>query len=624
MILYLDIETDGLDPTCVWCAVAFTSDAPDTPHVFTYENREALVPFIEACTKCVMHNGIMFDAPVLSRLWGINIPSERIEDTLVLSRLMNAKLDGGHSLEAWGQRLGFPKTVFNDFSHFSPEMQEYCINDVKLLMRVHDFIRHKLAGRGFEKAIACEMNSQFIARDMHVNGFRFDIDAARAMHDELQTTCNELLARIRNEFKPRTVPIREVTPRATRHGTISRVGISSWYRGDDYTQFGVGEPFTLFKWEEFNPSSPKQIVDRLWEAGWKPVNKTRGHMLAEKARDKEAVAKLQRYGWKVDEQNLATLPEDAPESCGLLVEYILTEARRRTLESWMEAYNPLTRRIHGDFNPLGTSTHRCSHSNPNMGNIATAKTIKYNSPRLRDLAIRYGSRMRSMWIADDGAWLVGTDMEGAHLRIFAHLIDDKEFTKALVSGNKKDGTDPHSLNKKKLGDICVDRDRAKTFVFTFLNGGRAPKVAEIFACPFANAKSAIDMFIKSYPGLSKLQKIDIPRDAARGYFTGVDGRLIVNDSEHLMMGMYLQSAESIIMKHANIMWRKILDMAGIVYKQVNWVHDEWVTEVYGTREQAEWVGKVQSMCLARVGERFGYRCPLAGEYKVGHNWLEVH
>jgi len=29
---------------------------------------------------------------------------------------------------------------------------------------------------------------------------------------------------------------------------------------------------------DFNPASPKMRIERLWEAGWKPFEKTKGHI----------------------------------------------------------------------------------------------------------------------------------------------------------------------------------------------------------------------------------------------------------------------------------------------------------------------------------------------------------
>jgi DNA polymerase-1 len=299
-------------------------------------------------------------------------------------------------------------------------------------------------------------------------------------------------------------------------------------------------------------------------------------------------------------------------------------ARIRTLDEWLEYYRPDTGRIHGTFNHIGARTQRMSHTKPNMGNIATKKSIKYNGKELKDLATELGGRMRSLWCAGPNRLLVGTDMESAHLRIFAHLINEPEFTQSLISGKKEDGSDPHSVNKRILGPLCVDRDRAKTFIFSFLNGAGASKVSEIFGCSKNEAEEALSGFVRSYPGLEKLKSERIPADAKRGYFIGIDGRYVACDSEHHMIGMYLQNAEKVIMTHANILWRKELGRRGIPYRQVNFVHDEFVTECEGLPSVAQDIGGIQSEAIRIVGEQFQLRCPLSGEYKVGANWLEVH
>lgn len=595
-VLLLDIEADGLNPTCVWVVVC-RSLPNNTTYVFNDPHAEVqqIRELIDEHEYIVAHYGIEYDFRVLDKLLEITVPLEKIIDTVVVSKLLRSNREDGHSLEAWGRRLGVHKTCFDDFSKWSQEMSDYCVQDVNVLEAVFKYL-FKIVDRNpgaFEEAIATEQHAQYVAGLMHRNGFKFDIEGAKKIYNEIEQQLAPLLQKITETFPPKI----------------------------KYTQLKTKIREDIIP---FNPGSPKQIVERMWELGWKPVVKTKSHIEAEKNRDKEKLEKFKVTGWKINEENLATLPSDAPEGARLLVKYTLLNARLRTLTEWINAYNPETGRIHGDFDPLGTATHRMSHSKPNMGNIATKKTIKYNTPELRELAVHYGGLMRALWICDEDSWLVGTDMEGAHLRIFAHLIDDPAFTKALIEGKKEDGTDPHSKNKGILGSICVDRDRAKTFIFSYLNGASAPKVSEIFGCSFKAAKEALDTFVRAYPGLALLKSTAIPRDAERGYFVGVDGRYVVCDSEHLMMGMLLQNAEATVMKRANRMWTQILDRMGIKYKQVNFVHDEWVTEVYGSKELARRVGRIQSYCIHRVGKMYNIRCPLAGESKVGKNWLEVH
>jgi hypothetical protein len=79
----------------------------------------------------VGHNIIGFDGPILSKVWGVKIPISKVRDTLVMSRLLNPQLEGGHSLRAWGERIGEYKDDFTDFDGgLSDEMVTYCKQDV--------------------------------------------------------------------------------------------------------------------------------------------------------------------------------------------------------------------------------------------------------------------------------------------------------------------------------------------------------------------------------------------------------------------------------------------------------------------------------------------------------------
>jgi DNA polymerase-1 len=110
MILTLDIETNTAHDK-IWCcgfsidsATAVTSD----PSV--------IQELIHKADLVVGHNIIGFDAPLLRKLWGIDIPEEKLRDTLILSRLYDPSRKGGHSLAAWGETLGYPKGDFDDYA----------------------------------------------------------------------------------------------------------------------------------------------------------------------------------------------------------------------------------------------------------------------------------------------------------------------------------------------------------------------------------------------------------------------------------------------------------------------------------------------------------------------------
>lgn len=620
MRVVVDIEANALvNPDKIWCIVCKDID---TNEFYTFRNDtgyEHFKEFADKVTLWIGHNFIDYDYGVIQSVLGYTIPEDNIRDTLVLSRLMHYKLEGGHSLANWGKILGFPKMEYNDWSKLTDEMVTYCQNDVELGHKVYLAIMKHLDRKEFTDAISIEHSTAFVCRGMQRDGFKFDVERAL----ELKQRTEGLIAAIDAALvflPPKARLIREYNPRVTKHGTISRTSIPRGWT--DVTTLTPDCPFSLIAWEPFNPGSTSQVIERLNEAGWKPVDKTKGHIEAIKQKNREKVDRYKVTGWKINENNLATLPEDAPDGIKQLVKRLLLSGRDRTLQEWLSCYDENTGRVHANFNGIGTWTHRMSHSDPNLGNVAAPKSIKYKGLELAEIAIDYGKQMRGLWTATNDEWtLVGTDADQIQLRVFAHYINEPEFIKALEEGDKILGTDVHTLNSKVLG---CDRDKSKTFIFAFLLGAGDAKVGEILGISTAEGGRTKSSFIEGYPGLARLKKELVPRDAKRGFFEGLDGRLVRCDSDHLMMAGYLQTGEACVMKHATKLWKDKLDDEGIEYRLVNFVHDEWQTEVRGGRVLAEYVGAVQRRAIETVGEQWGLNCKLAGESKFGRNWNETH
>lgn len=743
--LIIDIETDSLDPSVIWVAV--TKDV-ETGEVNVYRRPDldpvGLIATLRGVDCLVGHNCLGFDLPVLERLVPGFKRTPHVIDTLVVSRLLDFGLDGGHSLEAWGLRLGCKKGDFNDFSALTEEMVEYCIQDVEVTAKLHHRFRNYLKPESrWAAAVRIEHFMAVVCRDIHVNGFHFSIDECKKLKYNIDKELEKLDEEIIEAFPPRPKLLREVHPRATKHGTINRSDFR-WVRDGDLTPYSVDAPFSLIEYVEFNPGSVPQIVERLNEAGWKPTEKTKGHLQAERDKNEEKLVKLRVTGWKVSESNLDSLPDYSslelwldkcrvklpqtdesinelitnltPTESGQQQEHIITNihdvigisnldvitelvsttltqcqmpsevsarfvketnhswsiivtptgtyvdcsvpcatdtwgglrdtpiprqtisrnraakllakrikyaSRSRVLNEWIVNFRE-DHRVHGTVNPIGAWTHRCSHDKPNIGNIP------------RDDAL-FGREMRSFWSVPDGSYLVGVDAEGIQLRVLAHYIKDKRFTESLISGKKEDGTDPHSLNKLALGSPCRSRNDAKTFIYAWLLGAGTAKVAEILGCSFSEAKKAGLDFIEFYPGLKVVKTEIIPNDAARGYFEGFDGRYvkIFGDDEgsrrHFALAGYLQNGETLIMKRAAEIWYPKLQKEKVPFKLVNFVHDEWQTQVDADYDTAHYVATTQADAIREAGEIFGLDCPMAGSILSGHggiaigkNWYFTH
>jgi len=170
MNLVFDIETDGLydDVTCVHCVCIHDLDTEET-YVFNDQgNAEPItraVTMLEEADHIIGHNSIGYDVPVLKLLYPFFTPGGTVLDTLVLSRCvhpdllaidqkrkwrhMPLQLYGRHSLEAYGYRLGEYKGSFGkttDWKQWSPEMQDYMVQDVNVTSKLWRHFQKYLTG----------------------------------------------------------------------------------------------------------------------------------------------------------------------------------------------------------------------------------------------------------------------------------------------------------------------------------------------------------------------------------------------------------------------------------------------------------------------------------------------
>ncbi len=632
MKVVIDIETERLEePEHIW--VIACKDL-DTGNKYVFQNPTTdplesarFTGFVENVTHWVGHHVIKYDFPIINKLLKLDIPLDRnITDTLVVSRLVNQPLAGGHSLENLGAILKFPKDTFSDFSKWSQELENRCVQDVEITEAVYKYYLKYLDSPLWMPSILVEHYNEYLTHILHTNGFQFNIENATKHFNTLTSELDTLLIELSKIFPKRAIPIQEVTPKLTKAGTLSLINFKWLDPPYDLTPYSPNNTFTRFEYSEFNPSSTPQAIDRLWEYGWKPINKSKGHTKLlqqmkwkrhQSPEDKIKLKHFERYGWKLDDTNLDTIPKNAPESIRKLTHWLKVKSRVNTLQKWITAYKPSTGRIHGKFTSIGAWTGRMSHSDPNMGNVP-APVDKFDRPAY------YGKEFRELWEVPKGKRLIGTDAEGIQLRVLAHYINDQRFTDSVTKGNKKDGTDPHSLNAKALGDICSGRAPAKRFIYAWLLGAGTAMVGHILECNLSDAKQAVDNFIEYYPGLKDLKSKQIPLDALRGWFQGFDGRYVPVESEHLVLAGYLQNGEACIMKGAARIWYPKLIKEKIPFKLVNFVHDEWQTEVDDNDEICNYVSEVQCKAIEEIGVNLKLNCPLAGEAKQGYNWYQTH
>ena len=312
----VDIETDGLDATKIHCIVAQNYQTGETRR-WIQDQCNQFGSWSTKIDQFIMHNGLSFDAPILNKLANAKIKPNQVRDTLVESQLYNPVRLGGHSLENWGKTLECAKGELNDFSEYSEEMLDYCIQDTGLTRKLAMHLEEE--GRNFQpEAYELERNIRIIIDRQERNGFAFDLREGQLLLAQLEDEQHKLKEQADEMFEP------------VRHQMKTKV-----------------------KYIPFNIASRKQIAERLIERGWKP----------EKYTDKDNVI--------VSEEILSQI-KGMPEA-EMFSRYFLLQKRTGLLKSWIKECQE-DGRVHGRVLTLRTITGRMAHHKPNMAQVPSVSS----------------------------------------------------------------------------------------------------------------------------------------------------------------------------------------------------------------------------------------------------------
>ena len=596
--LIVDIETDNLydDVTVVHCVVIHDICRNKT---FTYGPDSIAIALEHLATADVLigHNIIFYDIPVLQKLHSIDCKA-RIIDTLICTRLIwpkevlddldseqypqvPSKLRGSASLKAWGYRLSDNKIEFKDFKEYSEEMAEYCRQDVAITHKLFQKIQQENYAQSalrLEHDFALAINQQIRA------GFPFDVDAALDLVDDLRAKQSEFEAKLKEIFPP------------IKHETVFIPKVNNKNRG-----YVKGEPFTKVHFEEFNPGSRQQIVDRLQtKYGWVPEKTT------------------EKGNPVLDDDILAALPYPEAQP---LAEYMLIKKRLGQIaegnNAWLKLVNNNTGCMHGDLITNGCITGRCAHRNPNMGQVPASY-----SP--------YGKECRALFHPPQGWDLIGVDAKALELRCLAGYLalwDDGHYASIVTD----ESIDIHTYNQEQFG--VATRDISKRLLYGLLYGCGALKAGTIID---PNEKdeillrqmgsTAINSFMNGVPALKKLKTKLSNTITDRGYLRGLDGRALYCRSEFKGLNVLLQAAGAVLMKQVVINVHKNLNEIGLVHGQ-DWVqhafvHDE--IQLSSPKDLTEQVKSIALEAFPKAQEFFNFQCLIEGDARTGNNWSETH
>ena len=572
--IVFDIEADGLYPNNVWCIVAKELDGK----IHTFDNTQIHegIKFLQEADTLIGHNIIGYDIPVLEKLYDVKFNC-KVEDTLVMSRLFNPVRENGHALKAWGWRVGMLKQEQpEDFDSYTPEMLEYCIQDVKLNEAVYKFLIKE--GNLFsQKSIDLEHQVANIIKNQEKTGFFFNTQKAMELLAELKTKQLEVEDEVHNTFKPKLVDDKLVTPYLKKDGELSKRGLTD-EEYDRCIKTQNVEPFMRQKLVDFNLGSRKQIGEYLIDFGWKPV-------------------KFTPTGQPIVDEGTLKKIEHIREA-KLIADFLLYQKRIAQVTSWIDELKD--DRVHGSVIPNGTITGRMTHRNPNMAQVPNA-----GSP--------YGKECRSCWTVPQGYKLVGIDASSLELRMLAHYMDDPDYIEEVING------DIHTTNQKLAG--LKTRDQAKTFIYALVYGAGDAKIGSVAGGGINKGKELKQTFFKNLPSLKDLKE-KVQKASNRGFLKGLDGRKIYVRSQHAALNTLLQGGGAIVMKKAMCILQELINLNTLDAKFVANIHDEWQIQV--KESQADFVGRLGVQAIERASEYFNMRCPLTGEYKIGDNWYETH
>ena len=204
-------------------------------------------------------------------------------------------------------------------------------------------------------------------------------------------------------------------------------------------------------------------------------------------------------------------------------------------QKFLNLINPVTGRIHANFNQLGTDTGRLSSTEPNLQNLP------------------HDAQTRACFVSDKGNRWISADYSGQESYLMASIANDEAMLDELINGSG----DLHSLTAKMvfqqiprdmpLKDIKKNfkdlRQEAKGYEFCFNYGGQDSTLIRNYGLDAKRAKEIYENYMSGFAGLKRYQdfrRVDVMR---KGYIllSKITGhKAFIYDYDELKMQMEKQ------------------------------------------------------------------------------------
>lgn len=313
---------------------------------------------------------------------------------------------------------------------------------------------------------------------------------------------------------------------------------------------------------QFNIASPKQLGEILF--------------------DKLAIdpgKKLKSGGYSTGVEVLEVLQQQGHPIADFLIEWRRFHKLKSTYtDSLLNQIDPLTGRIHTNFETTTTSTARFSSSEPNLQNIP--------------IRSEWGNKIRAAFIAKDDYKLVSLDYSQIELRLLAHIADIETLKTAFAEGK-----DIHTSTASEIFNLPpeqIDADtrrRAKAINFGIIYGISAFGLAKNLGISRGEAGDYIKLYFEKYPGIRSYMEQTKEFARTHGFVKTIMGRKCftpnINSSnvnlkafaERAAINAPLQGSAADIIRKAMVQINNVLTESNLDAKMLLQVHDELIFEV---------------------------------------------
>lgn len=606
----VDTETTGLNPVVdrvrlVQIAVEGKAVVVDLQG-YRYKDRDkplvsrstpglqSLADLLEGGRPKVLQNA-SFDIGFLA-FEGVSLGGS-IFDTMIAAKIVNNGTNAKNGLGEISARdagIELPKELQkSDWSgELSEEMIEYSARDALILLRLYGPQREKLCGSAVTKEVSLwdvfrlEMAAIRGVAGMQVHGFRFDIDRARGLHQELLREVDEAKLSFLMELD---AEIKRRNPDDPQ----------KWLPRDPDGSFNTREKTSgsirlgTKKLAGFNPRSPIQMAAAFEKAGIILPPNAKGN------------ASL--------DQNLLAFIKKQYALVEKYLEYKEKTTSVSALETLIENVNEKTGRIHGSYRQVGTETGRLSAAKPNLQQV----------PRTE--------KFRSLFIADDGYVLVVADFSQVELRVAAELSGEPRMIEAYRAGRDLHTETAALMRGVSFEEVSKsDRQSAKIANFGLLYGAgpatlRRQAVAQYgLDMSLSEAKDIVEGFRSAYPTLFKWQTREGNKTTACVFTAYGRRRILVNfnDKFTTRINTQVQGTAGDIAKIAIAkLWQRLGEVPEDEARLIACCHDELVLEV--RQEHAEKWKELLKLSMEEAGSVVCHKVPIVAEASSGSTWAEA-